>query len=463
MLVFCLSAFAIEASATATILIDPGVGFNDATVPKVGQKGNNPGNTLGELRTNLFQEAANVWGAILNSTVPITIKAKFEPFGLDECVSASIQLGHAGPTNIYSNFGSGDANIAYPVSLAESLSATNLNGGTAEIDAAFNSRVDTDPDCLGKGGFYYGLDDNAPDGTTALFATVLHEMGHGLGFLSYVNPDGSLPTGNIDTFSRLLMDLQTGMNWSGMTNLERSNSMLNEPSLVWTGAKVTADRAMHLNPEAEVRINSPAPIANTFEAAFGEQSAAVPVGGVTAGVIDGDAAQADVCQQDFDSSFAGKIILYDSAACTASTLAVFSEFWNAAGVIVAATSGIGLPDMTGLIGNVIAIPYIGVSKSVADDLRANLGAVNVTILNSAIKLIGENQGKLKMYAPSAFQQGSSVSHWSKTASPDLLMEPTLGDLTYQNVDLTAAAFRDIGWSVNIPGGVVEVIYRDGFE
>jgi hypothetical protein len=39
----------------------------------------------------------------------------------------------------------------------------------------------------------------------------------------------------------------------------------------------------------------------------------------------------------------------------------------------------------------------------------------------------------------------------------------LGALTFENVDLTAAAFRDIGWSVNIPGGVVEVIYKDGFE
>ena len=68
-----------------------------------------------------------------------------------------------------------------------------------------------------------------------------------------------------------------------------------------------------------------------------------------------------------------------------------------------------------------------------------------------------------MYAPPVLEPGSSVSHWSDSASPDLLMESKLGALDYADVDLTAAAFRDIGWSVNIPGGVVELIYKDGFE
>jgi len=190
MLMVFAATYSLQISA-ATIVINPGVGFDDVTAPKAGQKGNNPGNNLGELRLNLFQEAADVWGAILNSAVTITINAKFEKFGPDECDGNAAQLGHAGPTSTRENFGAGDANIAYAVALAESLSGTNQNGGTAEIDATFNSRVDLDPNCLGGGGFYYGLDDNAPAGTSALFGTVSHEMGHGLGFLSYVNPDGS--------------------------------------------------------------------------------------------------------------------------------------------------------------------------------------------------------------------------------------------------------------------------------
>ena len=468
------ATFSLQATA-ATIVINPGVGFDDMTAPKAGQKGNNPGNNLGELRFNLFQEAANTWGAILNSTVTITVNAKFEQFGDIECTGNATQLGHAGPTSTKENFGAGDANIAYAIALAESLTGTNQNGGTAEISAAFNSRVDLDPNCLGGGGFYYGLDDNVPNGLSALFATVLHEMGHGLGFLSYVNPDGSWLNGTMDPYSRLLMDLETGKSWANMSNLERSNSLLNEPNLVWTGAKVTADRAKHLGAAPEIRINAPAP-AGTFEANLGQQSVALSGGGVTAAVADGntvadldaDVSPADGCSQiAFGGTFTGKIVMFDSSLnCSAAVQTYYSQLEGAVGVIIASTDA-SLPNMTGLVGlppgQSLTTPYIGVRKSEADKLRSNIGAANATLQNSATKLVGENQGKLKMYAPIVLEPGSSVSHWSKTAAPDLLMEPSLGNLTYKNVDLTAAAFRDIGWSVNIPGGTLDEVFTDGFE
>ncbi|MCK5529507.1 MAG: choice-of-anchor J domain-containing protein, partial [Kiritimatiellae bacterium] len=42
--------------------------------------------------------------------------------------------------------------------------------------------VDASDECLGDGGFYYGLDGNAPAGMSALFPVVLHEIAHGLNF-----------------------------------------------------------------------------------------------------------------------------------------------------------------------------------------------------------------------------------------------------------------------------------------
>jgi hypothetical protein len=56
-----------------------------------------------------------------------------------------------------------------------------------------------------------------------------------------------------------------------------------------------------------------------------------------------------------------------------------------------------------------------------------------------------------MYAPAAFEGGSSVSHWDTTLYPNQLMEPDIsGDLTH-NVDtpqdLTASLLRDIGWVI----------------
>ncbi len=58
-------------------------------------------------------------------------------------------------------------------------------------------------------------------------------------------------------------------------------------------------------------------------------------------------------------------------------------------------------------------------------------------------------GRVKMYAPNPFQGGSSVSHFDTTATPNLLMEPSInGNLTQTVVppiDLTFPLFQDIGW------------------
>ena len=428
------SAFALQASA-ATISINPGAGFDDATPSNTipDQQGNNPGNTLGEMRLNLFREAAMVWGDILNSDVTINVDAEFADLA---CFGSSAQLGSAGPTSTRENFGAGDANIAYAIALAESLRGSNLNGGTAEITATFNAKVDSDPGCLGAS-FYYGLDDNAPAGTTALFSVVLHELGHGLGFLSYVTDTGSWLNGTMDPFSRSLMDLETGKNWADMSNAERLNSLLNEPDLVWTGAKVTADRGLHLDQAPELKINAPAP-AGTFEAALGQQSTAIPGGGLTAAVVEGNSVDdlgggpADGCSQIASGgTFTGKIVLFDKSeepGCTAVIQAFYTQFEGAVGLLVADTTGAGLPDVSGGLGNPITIPYIGIHKSEADQMRSNIGAANATMQNSATKFVGENQGKVKMYAPPSYESGSSVSHWSNTASPDLLMEPVKGGL-----------------------------------
>jgi hypothetical protein len=297
---------------------------------------------------------------------------------------------------------------------------------------------------------------------------VLHELAHGLGFASMINSsNGSFnsPNGFPDTFSSRLLDLDNGKSWNEMTNAERLASALNEPELVWEGAQVTTDRDKYLGFAPELIINAPGGIVGTFEAVPGEEpDAVIPPGGVTAGIINGDSF-GNSCSQIIEASFSGKIILFDkSESCGAVIPTFLSEFQGAVGVIIAATTATGLPDVSGLIDNQdVNIPYIGVEKSVADDLRANLASANVSIDTNSTRFNGENDGKVKMFAPAVFESGSSVSHWSKTASPNLLMEPVLSGLDFAEVDLTAAAFKDIGWSVNIPGEKLEEIFTDGFE
>lgn len=451
-------------------------GLNDPTPPPhANQIGvTNTADTLGALRMEVLMAAAEVWGDILNSDIDIKVGATFD----DDlfCSKFGATLGRAGSTGSQQGFTNSDVGVAYPVALAESLSSSELNGTSLEITAQFNSTVDNnDVDCLEGKGFYYGLDGNAPDGTSALFQVVLHELGHGLGFASMVNnTTGGFNTfpENPDSFSRNLKDLETDKTWVNMNNAERKASSLNEPDLVWTGTQVMADRSLHLYNAPELKINAPAPI-GIFEATLGYQSIEIPGSGLNAQVVDGNTFTepggdpADGCAQiGFGGTFSGKIVLFDKSddpGCTAVFQALFSQWEDAVGVIIAETAVGGFPDVSGGILNDITIPYIGVSKAEADQLRSNIGTANVTIQRIANQFAGENQGNLKMHGPAGLEPGSSVSHWSKSATPNLLMEPVFGTLVFENVDLTAAAFRDIGWSVNIPGGVVELIYRDGFE
>ena len=64
-------------------------------------------------------------------------------------------------------------------------------------------------------------------------------------------------------------------------------------------------------------------------------------------------------------------------------------------------------------------------------------------------------GHVEMYAPNPVEDGSSVSHFSTSLSPDELMEPFITGPNH-NVDLTVALLKDIGWDAPKCGnGVVD--------
>ena len=467
--ILCLTMLQVAPCLAATIVINnadgPGEGFNATDQPNANQVGNNPGGNRGEMRMNVFVAAANVWAGLLQSDATITVSAAFDP---EPCNANGGTLGSAGATSSYANFTGGMPDTAYPVALAESLFGGNLNGNSAEINATFSSTVDDDPDCLSGMGFYYGLDGAVPAGLTDLYPVILHELGHGLGFssISDVEPGGSgdfVGAGGFpDSFSKNLRDLEIGLTWDNMSSNQRLASALNDPDLVWDGSDVTADRVNWLGPAPELVINAPGGIVGTYPAVMGvEPSIVMPGSGVTGAVTDGDIL-ISTCEN-FDGSQAGKIILHEyDPACGASVRAFFAEAANnASGVVISNTAATGPPDMGPQIGNQeVTIPHIGVTKAVGDAIRANIGTANVTIRNSATVLAGENAGKVRMYAPVAYDGGSSVSHFSTIASPDLLMEPSLGILPLNQVDLTLPAFYDMGW---LPNGVEDEFFKDGFE
>ena len=213
----------------------PNEGFNDTTVAT--PEGGNAGVTRGEQRLILFNYAAAIWGAFLDSTVPITVNAKFDP--LSPCSSSGAVLGSAGSASSSRDFAGAEyPGTWYPVALRNKIVGSDNNPSAAEINATFNSSIDTG--CLGSGSrFYYGLDNTTPSNRINLLVVLLHEMGHGLGFLTLANGStGALGGGYIDVFTRHMFDRTANKYWSDMTNAERQASALNNGNLMFTGPSV---------------------------------------------------------------------------------------------------------------------------------------------------------------------------------------------------------------------------------
>ncbi len=126
-----------------------------------------------------FQAAVDVWATQIRSSVPIHIEADWS--NLDAQYGVTGVLGAAGPTDFVANFAHAPkANVFYPVALANAISGSDLepasssNPSGAEISASFNSAFPA---------WYFGTDGHPGGAQYDLETVVLHELGHGLGFL----------------------------------------------------------------------------------------------------------------------------------------------------------------------------------------------------------------------------------------------------------------------------------------
>jgi hypothetical protein len=224
-------------AATLTVVNNdgPGEGFNDPT-PKAPVGGNN-GTTLGAQRLIAFQHAADIWGGLIASAVTIRVGATFDPLS---CNASSAVLGSAGAASVFRDFaGALAAATWYPGALANALNGSDLDPGGVDISAQFNSAFGTT--CPFPRGWYYGLDGNA--GSDIDFVTVLlHEMGHGLGFLTFVNSaSGAKFLGFNDTFMLNLEDHGASpADYPSMTNAQRVVASTDPGNLHWVGAHVRA-------------------------------------------------------------------------------------------------------------------------------------------------------------------------------------------------------------------------------
>lgn len=232
------------AEAVATITISntdgAGEGFNDPT--PFAQVGGNPATTVGGARLIAFQFAAQIWGSLLTSHVEITIDAQFNPLF---CTATSAVLGSAGPASFHRDFfGAPIANTWYPQALANSIATFDVAPATPDISARFNSNIGT-AGCLATSGWYYGLDGNPPAGAIDLVTVLLHEFGHGLGFVSTVDlASGAKLLDRDDVFMRFLENHGASpASYPSMNDAQRVAASTADPNLHWTGAAVNTAAA----------------------------------------------------------------------------------------------------------------------------------------------------------------------------------------------------------------------------
>ncbi len=249
-------------AATMTVVNNDsaGEGFNDPAA--AAPVGGNTGTTIGAQRLIAFQHAVDIWASLINSSVPIRIGASFSSSLF--CNASSAVLGAAGPNTVHRDFvGAALVNTWYVQALANSLNASDLDLDDDDMEAEFNSAIGT-PGCLAGSGWYYGLDANPAPNEIDFVSVLLHELGHGLGFLTLVNSSSGGRFLNLDdAYMFHLEDHSTGKTFPLMTNAERANASRRTGMLHWTGANVvsgSAGLASGRHPSGHVEIYAPNPI-----------------------------------------------------------------------------------------------------------------------------------------------------------------------------------------------------------
>ncbi len=152
--------------------------------------------TFPEAAKTAFNAAAAIWGNLLQSSVPITIRACWANLG-----SSSI-LGYSGGGNLHRNFtGAPLTNTWYSESLANALHGSDLNSTAYDMHITYNNNFS----------WYYGIDGQTPSGQYDLMSVVLHEIAHGLNFagsMRYTGGSGSwgYATGYPNIYDRFVRD-----------------------------------------------------------------------------------------------------------------------------------------------------------------------------------------------------------------------------------------------------------------
>jgi hypothetical protein len=430
------------------VVLPMGSGFQDAT-PAPAVPGN-PGTTLGAQRLAALERAAAIWGKQLDSNVPITIAARFSELGCDE---EGMVLAQTAPAREICGIvpTSGALELCHVGPLADRIAGVDLSPGRSDIFMEFNSSVDGA--CGAGSGWYYGFEPTAHEGSDFI-EIALHELAHGLGFSSLIDERTGQPEmpGTIDPYSAHVFDLDLQQDWSQLTEKQRVSSAVKPRRVVWNGPEVQRASARFLSPTGASLHLSPA---------VAELSGVVTkLAGSMAPSVTGPLVltePADACG-DLVSPLAGAIALVQPG-CSPREVADRALRAGAVGVLMTTPLASSAASYGELPSDAQwSLPVLLVTAADAARLTRALGAgpVSATLADGSLQRRGtDEQGRPFLYTPASLENGSSVSHFDTSASPQLLMEPNYRGTSTHEVDLTLAVLRDIGWTPFCGNGVLD--------
>ena len=206
-------------------------------------------NTVPATARDAVQAAVDTWSENFASTVPVNVNVTW-----NRASSYGI-LAAASAKNNYANFpGAPDKTLYYASALANALAGKDLDPASPEIEISITSDAP----------WYFGTDGKCPPKSYDLQSVILHEMAHGLGFISgsyydefsgfgritqptpfdaYAQlPDGrrlaDMPISSIETGKALTSTLL----WSGENGIKSNNGikpLLYTPSIYEPGSSVS--------------------------------------------------------------------------------------------------------------------------------------------------------------------------------------------------------------------------------
>lgn len=153
-----------------------------------------------------FQFAVDIWSRHLDSSVPIRVRAVWEPADSDDV------LGATNPRVIANFERAPEREVWFAVALANARAGTDLERDEPHIRTSFNSEFDR---------WYFGTDGRPPSGQFDLVTIVLHELGHGLGFVGSMLVENQVGSWGIG-------ELGFPIIYDRFAELEDGTSLLNE-------------------------------------------------------------------------------------------------------------------------------------------------------------------------------------------------------------------------------------------